>query len=1328
MSFGKRNLFVAVGVVLIAVVFCVAVMPVNAQNESDVARSDAIGIFDASGVQGGLVVHLGCGNGRLTAALKGGDAYIVHGLDANPANVDEARRYVQSLDAYGPISIDPYQGDGLPYADNVVNLLVVEDGYNISQEEVLRVLAPLGVAYLNADVLPAIIQKPWPNEIDEWTHYMHDASNNGVANDSVIAPPKSLQWQCGPTWSRHHDHMSSITSLVSAKGRVFYVLDEGSRFSPQLPSDWKLIARDGFNGVKLWSLDVPTWHDRLWPLKSGPANLPRRVVAIEDEVYVTLGIDAPVSALDAATGETIREYVGSDGTEEILCQDGVLLALVNRTPIDMDADLAVDHEEGRSRDHRTTYSPAMARIWAGIRSPRWSHGDRIVRAYDAASGEPIWDYEGKVLPLTLTADADRVYFHNGDQVAALDLKTGEAAWTSEPVPVWQGLEGQGLQSWFAPTLVASDGKNFFAGGEKIDMSYVGYATPDIGEDTMTALDAATGEKIWTAPHPFSGYNSPEDLFVAQGQVWNGTTAKSGPQGRYTGFDMTTGEVEMEYPPTVDANWFHHRCYRAKATENYILSSRTGIEFVDLKTGEWTINHWIRGACLYGIMPCNGLIYSPPEPCACYPEAKINGFSAVTATAPLDGFDVADIPEDVRLMRGPAYGRIETIVAGDSDWPTYRGDVARSGGTDAIDVTPTQFEQTWKIDLDGAKLTQPIAVGDRVYIADVERCLVYAIDATSGEVVWEYNAGGRVDSVPTYFQGSLIFGAADGCVYSVRASDGVLAWRYMAAPRDRRIVAYEGIESLWPVHGAALVDEQAEGKGVVTAVAGRSMFLDGGLQLVRLDAATGRLLSRNVMDNVDPETGDDLQMRMKGLNMPVALPDILSTDGENLYMRSQVMTLEGERTHFGPSGSGSQHLFAPYGFLDGSWFHRRYWVYSDNFQGGVGGFGNGKKCPAGRLLVNNDTTVFGFGRKPEFFRWGSALDYHLYAAARPGADVGAPRGLTFGLTDSLDPTRREIAITAWVKPDAEDGTILVRGANMQGFALILTEGRPRMLLRTGNRTHEALAASPIELGVWTHVAGVLHEDGRMLVYVNGEEAGRADESVPPLSGNPSMGMKVGFDDVHQLLPKPLAPFRGALDEIVLAYDALSEEDVAVLADQDQGLPTSVADSAVLHLSFNRGRLKDGTTNANDGTLSGGGRVQTTEGPFGDALVLDQPKEILAAASGSSNAFRWTSELPILVHGMALGGKTLYAAGPAAVVDENAAFQSYLDPETQTQLAEQAAALRGERGATLLAVDANTGTPTAQLPLDSPPVNDGLIIADGSVFIATADGCVVRCDVE
>ena len=51
-------------------------------------------------------------------------------------------------------------------------------------------------------------------------------------------------------------------------------------------------------------------------------------VAVGDTVYVTLGYGEPVTALDAATGEVIRRYRGTEGTREILVDGDTQQALL----------------------------------------------------------------------------------------------------------------------------------------------------------------------------------------------------------------------------------------------------------------------------------------------------------------------------------------------------------------------------------------------------------------------------------------------------------------------------------------------------------------------------------------------------------------------------------------------------------------------------------------------------------------------------------------------------------------------------------------------------------------------------------------------------------------------------------------------------------------------------------------------------------------------------------------------------------------------------------------------------------------------------------------
>jgi hypothetical protein len=164
-----------------------------------------------------------------------------------------------------------------------------------------------------------------------------------------------------------------------------------------------------------------------------------------------------------------------------------------------------------------------------------------------------------------------------------------------------------------------------------------------------------------------------------------------------------------------------------------------------------------------------------------------------------------------------------------------------------------------------------------------------------------------------------------------------------------------------------------------------MFLDGGMRLVRLDPETGRKLSETVLDDLDPRTGENLQARIQVKKMPVALPDVLSSDGEFVYMRSQRFDLNGRRAKIDPEHEGEQfgegiHLFSPTGLLDDTWFHRSYWVYGRTAGEGWSEWPVAARLvPSGRILAFDDSHVYGYGRDPEYLCNSSVLEYRLFAA-------------------------------------------------------------------------------------------------------------------------------------------------------------------------------------------------------------------------------------------------------------------------------------------------------------------------------------------------------------
>jgi hypothetical protein len=120
-------------------------------------------------------------------------------------------------------------------------------------------------------------------------------------------------------------------------------------------------------------------------------------------------------------------------------------------------------------------------------------------------------------------------------------------------------------------------------------------------------------------------------------------------------------------------------------------------------------------------------------------------------------------------------------------------------------------------------------------------------------------------------------------------------------------------------------------------------------------------------------------------MPVALPDILSSDGRFVYMRSQRFNLDGRRAVIDPEHQTDQegegtHLFCPTGFLDDSWFHRTYWVYGKNAGEGWAEWSVAARLvPAGRILTFDDENVYGYGRHPQYLCNSSVLEYRLFAA-------------------------------------------------------------------------------------------------------------------------------------------------------------------------------------------------------------------------------------------------------------------------------------------------------------------------------------------------------------
>jgi outer membrane protein assembly factor BamB len=326
---------------------------------------------------------------------------------------------------------------------------------------------------------------------------------------------------------------------------------------------------------------------------------------------------------------------------------------------------------------------------------------------------------------------------------------------------------------------------------------------------------------------------------------------------------------------------------------------------NLKSGEIIANRITKANCSResGWTPANGLVYTTPKHCTCWP--MLRGFVAM-APASASASYAANLPlEEMEFLleKGPANVDPNAAPVQSGDWPLYRHDRWRSGSS--TEPGPNALDMRWTVSLkseldDEAKVAGPILhdwkenpvvkgplsaptiAGGIAYVTRPDAHELVAIDTTSGKVAWRFTANGRLDTPPAIHRGLCLFGSAAGWVYALRADNGELVWRMRAAPTDERIVAYGQVESPWPVPGAVLVMDD-----VAYFAAGRQPLADGGIFVFAVDPLTGKRHWVQRIDSV-PQKGF---YENSGLEFDPF--DILHAEGDGLAMSRWVLSADGK---------------------------------------------------------------------------------------------------------------------------------------------------------------------------------------------------------------------------------------------------------------------------------------------------------------------------------------------------------------------------------------------------------------------------------------------------
>ena len=120
---------------------------------------------------------------------------------------------------------------------------------------------------------------------------------------------------------------------------------------------------------------------------------------------------------------------------------------------------------------------------------------------------------------------------------------------------------------------------------------------------------------------------------------------------------------------------------------------------------------------------------------------------------------------------------------------FHNDLARTGYSNS--KVPNTNATLWTYMTDGY-VNDPVVVDGVLYVGSYDYN-VYALNAKTGTLIWNYTTGGYIDTAPTVANGVVFANSNDNKTYALNAKNGALIWKFATRGRlDSSPAVSEGI--------------------------------------------------------------------------------------------------------------------------------------------------------------------------------------------------------------------------------------------------------------------------------------------------------------------------------------------------------------------------------------------------------------------------------------------------------------------------------------------------------------------------------------------------------